>query len=76
MIVSVPKPEHQGTKIPTSGAGSDVEILLHRQGGKNLAFLRHPTDAGEGAAVGLPALRAVADQNLDLHACLSEAKPR
>ena len=43
---------------------------------KNLAFLRHPTDAGEGAAVGLPALRAVADQNLDLHACLSEAKPR
>ena len=33
------------------GAGGDVEIFLHRQGGENLALLRHPADARERSAM-------------------------
>ncbi len=42
-------------QIPAAVARGDGEIFLHRQRGKNLALLRHPADAGAGAAVRRPA---------------------
>ena len=36
-------------------AAADLEVLGHREVGEDAAFLRHPTEAGLGDAVGLPA---------------------
>ena len=41
---------HRG-QVPAAVARRHGEVFLHRQRRKNLAFLRHPADAGLGAAM-------------------------
>ena len=41
-----------GPQIPSARPGGDRQVLLDREGGEDLALLRHPTQSSEGAAVG------------------------
>jgi hypothetical protein len=50
-------------QCPMSRPRADVEVLAHRQRGKNLALLRHEAEAGQRAAVARHAVKHLSIQH-------------